>query len=293
MSDEPGQQGPGHLPERWRSPKPEPDRLQPGRLQPGQLQPGQLQPGRLQPGQPQPAQTSTHQPHAGRPAAQRASARPDRYTAVLIALNVAVWLLITATGGQASLWTDRLGLRPHGVCVPLSQPDAIYPQIGRQTCAAFGTWSAGVADGAYWQVITNVFTHVDLMHLGMNMLALFFLGPQLCRVVRASRYLAIYLFSGLTASGFVYAMSAPQTLTLGASGAIFGLLGALLVVVWRLGGDMRGVLAWLGINVAFTFLGPNISWQGHLGGLLGGLLAALVLVRRRPAASSPGSRREP
>ena len=92
------------------------------------------------------------------------STNPALTSQVLIAVNVAVWLLITATGGAASVWVDRLALLPDGALFRLS--DGSLLQID------------GVADGAYWQLLTSMFTHVQLMHIGFNMLALWFLGPS-------------------------------------------------------------------------------------------------------------------
>ena len=155
-----------------------------------------------------------------------------------------------------------------------------------QCAAAGGAFYPGVAEGGWWQLLTSAFTHVDVLHIGFNMVALWFLGPQLERYFGRGRYLALYLLSGLAGSVAVYWLTGTGTSTLGASGAVFGLLGALLVVVWRIGGDWRNVLVWLGINVAFTFFGGSgISWQGHLGGLAGGILIALILTQRRGRAT--------
>ncbi|WP_310526722.1 rhomboid family intramembrane serine protease, partial [Nocardioides sp.] len=93
------------------------------------------------------------------------------------------------------------------------------------------------------------------------------------------RFLALYLLSALAGSTAVYWLAAENGATLGASGATFGLMGALLVIAFKVGGDVRTILTWLGINVVITVLGSQfISWQAHLGGLLGGLAIAAVLV---------------
>ena len=202
---------------------------------------------------------------------------PALTSQVLIGLNVAVWLLITATGGRASEWLERFALYPLGRCESF---DRIFPGVSEQTCAGGGVqWVDGVASGAVWQLLTSMFTHVDLMHIGFNMLALWFLGPQLEATIGRLRFLALYLLSGLTGSAFVYWLSPEYVPTVGASGAIFGLMGALLVVAMKVGADYSQILVWLGLNVVITVLGRGlISWQGHLGGLVGGVLIALVLV---------------
>jgi membrane associated rhomboid family serine protease len=105
------------------------------------------------------------------------------------------------------------------------------------------------------------------------------LGPQLELAVGRLRFLGLYLLSGLTGSAAVLWLSAPHSETLGASGAIFGLMGALLVLAVKVRGDVRGVATWIGANFVITFLlGSFISWQGHVGGFLGGLLLGAVVV---------------
>ena len=136
----------------------------------------------------------------------------------------------------------------------------------------------GVADGAWWQLVTSQFTHVQLWHIAGNMLALYVLGPQLEAVFGRVRFLAIYLLSGLAGSVTVLWLSPEIGLTVGASGAIYGLFGALSVVAHKVGGNLRSLFALLAINVFITFAVPNISWQGHLGGLVGGALIAALMV---------------
>jgi membrane associated rhomboid family serine protease len=206
------------------------------------------------------------------------SGNPALTSIVLIVINAAVWLLITLTGGGSSPWLYRLGLLPDGVC--LLGDGRLVPNAEAGACAVFGNateFVPGVADGAWWQLLTSAFTHVDLMHIGFNMLALWFLGPQLERVIGRTRFLALYLLSALAGSAAVLWLSADYSLTFGASGAVFGLMGALLVLALKVRGNVQGVLIWLGLNVAYTFLGTGISWQGHLGGLVGGAVIAAIL----------------
>jgi membrane associated rhomboid family serine protease len=198
----------------------------------------------------------------------------------LIAINAAVWALIMATGGQASAWVYRLAMIPRGVCVATDHPGNVYPQVtsGAQcSVAPDGSW-VGTAAGDWWQPLTATFTHVEVLHIGFNMLALWILGPQLEMVLGRLRFTALYLLSGLVGSAAVYWLSPDDTPTLGASGAIFGLMAALLVVAHKQRADVSQLMIWIGINAALTFFASGISWQGHVGGFVGGLALAGVLV---------------
>ncbi len=190
----------------------------------------------------------------------------------IIVANVGVWLAIVLTGGRASQLIDLLALRPNGGCVVGNRiadvPEAACP----------GTWLYSVDGGDYWQLVTNMFTHVQVWHIAFNMLALWVLGPQMELATGRARFLALYLLSGMAASTLVYWASPEFQATLGASGAIFGLMGALLVVVLKVGGDVRSVLMWIAINFVVTFLWAGISWQGHLGGFIGGVVIAGIIV---------------
>jgi membrane associated rhomboid family serine protease len=137
----------------------------------------------------------------------------------------------------------------------------------------------GVADGAPWLLLTSMFAHVDLWHIGFNMLALYSLGPGLEAAIGRTRFLLLYFVSGLAASATVLWLSAEHSQTLGASGAIFGLMGALLVIAIRVRGDVRSILTWVGINFVITFVFASyISWQGHVGGFVAGVLIGGAIV---------------
>ena len=211
----------------------------------------------------------------------------------LIGINLAVWMLILGTGGATSKWVDRLSLIPNGQCS--AGRGGYYPGItDPTTCrtAVNGTWFDGVATGAPWQLLTSMFTHVEVFHIGFNMLALWILGPQLEMVLGRARYLGLYLLSGLVGSVAVYWLSGQATPTLGASGAIFGLMGALLVLAYKVRADLSQLLTWIGLNAALTFFGSGISWQGHLGGFIGGVALAGVIAyaprERRTAWQAAG-----
>jgi membrane associated rhomboid family serine protease len=197
-------------------------------------------------------------------------------TAVLVALNAAVWIAILATGGTTSRLADYLGLRGTGLCGvgrgEALATHAVCDQSG-------GTWLPGVGDGAYWQVVTSMFTHVEIWHIFGNMFALWLFGPQLEAQLGRLRFLALYFISGLAGSAGVLLLTNQYTLTYGASGAVFGLLGAFAVMTLKRGEDLRPILVWIAIVFFLGFVGSrSVSWQGHLGGLLGGVAAAAVLV---------------
>ncbi len=206
----------------------------------------------------------------------RRSGDPTLTSKVLIAVNAAVWVLILATGDRAGGLVDRLALYPVGRCLA---PPPLHA-AGEQQCTGLGYgWIEGVATGAWWQPLTSMFTHQALLHIGLNMFVLWILGPQLEAALGRARFLLLYFLSGLAGAAAVLYLTAPYVPTIGASGAIFGLLGGLLVVAIKARADYSQILFWIGINVALTiFGGARISWQGHLGGLVGGILIALVLV---------------
>jgi membrane associated rhomboid family serine protease len=189
---------------------------------------------------------------------------PGLVTTVLIGLNVAVFAAIALAGGANGWLLPRLALIPQG---------GVYLVDGKPQ------FVDGVDDGAVWQLLTSMFTHVQLWHIGFNMVALYVLGPQLELVLGRVRFLALYLLSGLVGSATVYWLAGAHSVTVGASGALFGLMGALIIVALKIRGDVQGLVVLVGINLAITLFGRGfISWQGHLGGLVGGLLIGLALV---------------
>ncbi|WP_456786173.1 rhomboid family intramembrane serine protease [Cellulomonas sp. P5_C5] len=132
-----------------------------------------------------------------------------------------------------------------------------------------------------WRFLTAAFLHSpgQYLHIVFNMVALWFVGPTLEKTLGRARYITLYLMSAIGGSvGSVLLATATDgwaSTSVGASGAVFGLFGAILVVSKRLGGDVRGILVLIGINLALGFVMSNIAWQAHVGGLVtGGLLAA-------------------
>ena len=144
----------------------------------------------------------------------------------------------------------------------------------------------GVADGEFYRLFTSAFLHGGFFHLALNMYALYLFGPQLEAALGRVRFTALYVVSALGGSALSYAFAAPNRPSLGASGAVFGLLGAYLVVSRRLGRDSTPILVLLAINFGYGFLVPRIDWRAHLGGLVAGALVAAAL-----AYAPRGSRR--
>jgi membrane associated rhomboid family serine protease len=145
----------------------------------------------------------------------------------------------------------------------------------------------GVAAGEYWRLVSSGFLHGGLFHLMFNMFALYSLGVEMEPVLGRARYLTLY-FTSMLAGSFGALLLNPSTLTVGASGAIFGLFGAAFVMQHQRGINpmQSGIGITILLNLGLTFLVPNISIGGHIGGLIGGALTALIMervnVRGRP-----------
>ena len=180
----------------------------------------------------------------------RISGRPGAVTATLITLNVLIFLVQL---------TDR----------SLADRFAVFPPA--------------VAGGEYYRLITAAFLHGGVLHLAFNMYVLYVVGVQLESALGRGRYLTLYLVSALGGSTLSYLLSPLNVAGVGASGAIFGLFGAMLVVARRLSLDTSGIVTVLAINLAITFLFPDIDWRAHIGGLVTGavLAAALAYTPRR------------
>ncbi|WP_082986491.1 rhomboid family intramembrane serine protease [Mycobacterium gordonae] len=147
----------------------------------------------------------------------------------------------------------------------------------------FALWPPAVADGQFYRLVTSAFLHYGPTHLLLNMWALYVVGPPLEMWLGRLRFGALYALSGLGGSVLVYLLSPLNTATAGASGAVFGLFAATFVVAKRLTLDVRWVVAVIAFNLVFTFVVPlvssqQISWQGHVGGLVAGALVSAAYV---------------
>jgi membrane associated rhomboid family serine protease len=142
-----------------------------------------------------------------------------------------------------------------------------------------------VAQGQVWRIFTAMFLHFDIFHIGLNMLSLFFIGTVVEIVYGKWRYLLIYLGSGIIGGIVTYFLMPPDTIAAGASGAIFGVFGALGVfyLINRRavgGGAIGNWLFWLGLNIVFDLSNPSIGLLDHLGGLIAGVVLAFLLMPR-------------
>ncbi|MEV6314146.1 rhomboid family intramembrane serine protease [Streptomyces sp. NPDC051776] len=181
---------------------------------------------------------------------------PNLVTKILIGINAAVWIAVLAAGDRL---VDQLDL------------------VGR----AFDPGTVelvGVAEGQWYRLLTAMFLHQQVMHIAFNMLSLWWLGPPLEAALGRVRFLALYLLSGLGGSALSFLLAAQNQPSLGASGAVFGLLGATAVLMRRMNYDMRPVIILLALNLVFTFTWANIAWQAHIGGLVVGAAVAYGMV---------------
>ena len=175
-------------------------------------------------------------------------------TKALIAINVGVYLLELGMGGNLN-----------GTGNEIYRKGVLYGPL--------------VADGEWWRLFTPMFLHYGPLHLGLNMLALWWFGSAVEQVLGRGRYLLLYAVSGVAGSAGAL-IASPNSLTVGASGAIFGILGAAFVLerqrTYVLGGGAGALIV---LNLVFSLAVPGISIGGHLGGLAGGALGTLALSR--------------
>ena len=196
-----------------------------------------------------------------RPLSLRSGVAP--VTRFLVALNVLIYLV--ELGGGAGVNATSGWIFEHGALAT----NRVYSDGA----------PAGIANGEWWRLITAAFLHLGPIHLGMNMLGLWWLGRPLEEAIGSRRFALLYAVSGLAGSAGAL-IANPNSVTVGASGAIFGILGAMLVLQYQATGSFAGpALTLIIVNVAFSFAVSNISIGGHLGGLVGGVLGGLALSR--------------
>src|SRR5262245_21013983 len=202
--------------------------------------------------------------HVRRTAARHGYVIPEfSVTRVLVVVNVLIYLLELAMGGTVSGTGNKI--YEHGALVV----NATY---------ADGT-PAGLAHGEWYRLLTAAFLHYGPIHLGLNMLALWWLGQPVEAALGRARFLLLYIVSGLAGSAGALLLT-PNSITVGASGAIFGILGALLVLEYQVTGSLAGqAMTLIVINLAFSVgFSSNISLGGHVGGLIAGILSTIAFV---------------
>jgi membrane associated rhomboid family serine protease len=138
---------------------------------------------------------------------------------------------------------------------------------------------AVAVNGEAYRLVTSAFLHTGFTHLAFNMIALWFVGAAVEGRLGRWRYLTVYLLSALGGSVLSYAVDSPLQTSVGASGAVFGIFGALFVLSVKLKFDLGGLIALILINAVIGFIpGLNINWRAHLGGLIVGALLTFVMV---------------
>jgi membrane associated rhomboid family serine protease len=176
-------------------------------------------------------------------------------TVALIAINVVAYLIEIGSGGGG------------------------FNTSFNSVTIDFGLFGPSVAEGEWYRLVTSGFLHASPLHIGFNMLLLFLLGRLLEPALGTPRFVAVY-FASLLAGSLGALLLDPNALTLGASGAVFGLAGATFVIARGRGMDaIAGEIGFLIVfNLVFSFIGPRISVGGHLGGLVAGVLCGLAIV---------------
>jgi membrane associated rhomboid family serine protease len=195
---------------------------------------------------------------------RRAIPRPRSAVMVLLGINVVVFLVEMALGGSTNLSV-------------LARMGAMVPGL--------------VAQGEYWRLVTAMFLHIGIPHLLLNSLGLYIFGNLIEQALGTVRFLAIYLVSGFVASVASFAFGSPVALAAGASGAIFGLLGAWLAYNLRrrslslARANIQGALVLIAINVVFGLSVPGIDNLAHIGGLAAGVVAGFLAEGVGPRAT--------
>lgn len=177
----------------------------------------------------------------------------------LLAMNTAVFLVTIAAGGFSVEVLDRLG----------------------------GLVPAYVKQGEWWRLLTSMFLHGGFVHFATNMLALFWLGRPMERIFGTKRFLLLYFISGLAGGAAVTFLGEAWTLTVGASGSLYGIMAGLFYLTlarshWFTRESVRSIRSMILINFAITFLFPAISVYGHLGGFVAGFLVSLMILPKTP-----------
>ncbi|SDL81591.1 Membrane associated serine protease, rhomboid family [Glycomyces sambucus] len=195
-------------------------------------------------------------------------------TKALIGANVAVFVLALVAGGGLAAATSSALTPLHLLGAEIGYLPGYRSEV---TAEVFGMSITApfVAAGGYYRMITGMFLHFGAIHLLFNMVVLWMLGRILERDLGPARFTAAYFLSGLAGSVAVYLFSY-DTFTAGASGAVYGLFGLLIMVNRKLRRDNQGIYVLLGLNLVLTLI-MGFSFAGHVGGLVGGLICGAIL----------------
>lgn len=157
----------------------------------------------------------------------------------------------------------------------------LYDTDGTYFYALANNYEA-VQNGQVYRLITSMFLHSDIIHIACNMYALYVLGPVVERYYGKTKFLFIYMLSGILGSIFSAAFMSAETISIGASGAIFGLLGSIAYFTYYYRATLQGllrsqILPVILLNLALGFMIPGIDISGHIGGLIGGILTSMSI----------------
>ena len=210
----------------------------------------------------------------------RARVRTTPVTKLLLLVIVVgyVWELIVA-GGPGSLFDGPSGQA-------LINAGALVPATDVTSSGFVG----GLVGGEYWRLLSSMFLHAGLLHLAFNAYALWIFGQEVERDIGSFSTLAVFLVTGVFAGAASYALAPGFIVAVGASGAIFGVLGAYIAYNWKrrqhvmAQARVRGAIMLLVINLVIGFSIPSIDWRAHVGGLVAGLVAGWAVDPSRPPA---------
>ncbi len=170
--------------------------------------------------------------------------------------------------------------------------DTVFEKLALVSLATSPGGAIGVAAGEWYRLLSAPFLHLQVWHIALNLYALWLVGPPLEALLGRWRYAALYLVSAVAGSAASVLFLPPGVPSLGASGAVFGLLGATFVVGRRLDRDTSVATSMIVLSAVLGFVLPNIDWRGHLGGLIGGAMIGAVMAyaprKGRTAASVAG-----